>query len=96
MLDKVIQLYLSSAPQLLDSLRAAVIHGDATAMKRAAHSFKSSSGNVGALTLAALCKELEVMGGANHTAGAAAVLPAIEAEYEAVREALQAEVQRSR
>jgi two-component system, sensor histidine kinase and response regulator len=95
-LVKVIQLYLSSAPQLLDSLRAAVIHGDATAMKRAAHSFKSSSGNVGALTLAALCKELEVMGGANHTAGAAAVLPAIEAEYEAVQEALQAEVQRSR
>jgi signal transduction histidine kinase/DNA-binding response OmpR family regulator len=95
-LEQVVQLYLGSAPKLLGTLREAISRGDPTAMKRAAHGFKSSCGNVGALTLAALCKEVEAMGGANNTAGAAKVLPAIEAEYEAVLEALQAEVQRNR
>jgi CheY-like chemotaxis protein len=94
-LGKVIQLYLGSTPQLLDTLRAAVRRGDASAIQHAAHSFKSSSGNIGALTLATLCKELEAMGRTNYTTGAAEVLSAIETEYAAVREALQAEVQRS-
>ena len=95
-LEQVVQLYLSSAPKLLDTLREAVSRGDSSAMRRAAHGFKSCCGNVGALTLAAFCKEVEVMGDANDTAGAAEVLPAIEAEYETVREALHAEVQRSK
>jgi signal transduction histidine kinase/DNA-binding response OmpR family regulator len=96
MLEQVVQLYLSSTPKLLDTLREAVSRGDSSAMRRAAHGFKSCCGNVGALTLAAYCKEVEVMGDANNTAGAAELLPAIEAEYETVREALHAEVQRSK
>jgi CheY-like chemotaxis protein/HPt (histidine-containing phosphotransfer) domain-containing protein len=95
-LEQVVQLYLSSAPKLLDTLREAVSRGDSSAMRRAAHGFKSCCGNVGALTLAAYCKEVEVMGEANNTTGAAEVLSAIEAEYETVREALHAEVQRSK
>jgi CheY-like chemotaxis protein/HPt (histidine-containing phosphotransfer) domain-containing protein len=95
-LEQVVQLYLRSAPKLLDTLREAVSHGDSSAMRRAAHGFKSCCSNIGALNLAALCKEVEVMGDANNTAGAAELLPAIEAEYETVREALHAEVQRSK
>jgi DNA-binding response OmpR family regulator len=95
-LEQVVQLYLSSTPKLLDTLREAIRRGDLSAMKHAAHGFKSSCGNVGALTLAALCKEVEAMGCGNNTAGAAAVLLAIEAEYATVREALHSEVQRSK
>jgi signal transduction histidine kinase/DNA-binding response OmpR family regulator len=95
-LDKVVALYLSSAPPLLNALREAVSRGDPLAIKRAAHGFKSSSGNVGALSLAALCKELETMGDANCTTEAADVLSAIEDEYAAVCDALQVEIQRSR
>jgi hypothetical protein len=50
---------------------------------------------VGALKLAALCKDLEVMGRTNYTTNAAQGLSAIEAEYEAVRSELEAELQRS-
>jgi HPt (histidine-containing phosphotransfer) domain-containing protein len=94
-LGKVVDIYFSNASKLLGTLREAVTRGDAHTMQQAAHGFKSSSGNVGALTLAGLCKDLEVMGRANCTANAAEVLSAIEAEYGAVRGALETELQRS-
>ena len=49
---------------------------------------------MGALTLAALCKELEAMGCAHAIDKAAQVLTKIEPEYEAVWYALLAELER--
>jgi HPt (histidine-containing phosphotransfer) domain-containing protein len=95
LLAQVVQSYCDSAPRLLHTLRAAVSQGDAPAIQRTAHRLKSSSGNVGALTLVALCKDLAALGGANHTASATDILSAIEAEYQAVQDALEAEVQGS-
>ena len=51
---------------------------------------------MGALKLAALCKNLEAMGHANCIANAAEMLSAINIEYEVGREMLTAELQRSR
>lgn len=91
-LSQIVHLYLEKAPQWLDLLREAVTRNDASAIFRLAHSLKSSSGNVGAVTLVELCQELEVMGRTQSTAEAPGTFAAIEAEYARVREALAAEL----
>jgi two-component system, sensor histidine kinase and response regulator len=88
-LRKVVELYLSSTPTLLQTLREAESGGDAEKLKAAAHSFKSSSANLGALRLADVCKELETLGRAGSTVGALPLLMQVEEEYRMVREALQ-------
>lgn len=93
-LRQIVHLYLEKAPQLLDLLREAVTRNDAAAIFRLAHSLKSSSGNVGAVTLVKLCQELEMMGRAQNTAEAPETLVAIEAEYAMVQEALAAELRK--
>lgn len=92
--SQIVHLYLDKAPQLLDLLREAVTHNDAPAVFRLAHSLKSSSGNVGAVTLVELCQELEVMGRTQNTAEAPMTFVAIEAEYAMVQEALAAELRK--
>jgi HPt (histidine-containing phosphotransfer) domain-containing protein len=62
LMNKVIRAYLDDTPARLAQMKAAVAAGDAEALRKAAHSAKSSSGNVGAERLANLCKELETAG----------------------------------
>jgi len=50
-MDKIITIYLQTTPKLLQDLREAVAASDAQAMRKAAHSLKSSSANVGAMKL---------------------------------------------
>ena len=88
-LRKVVEFYLSSTPTLLQTMREAESGGDAEKLKAAAHSFKSSSANLGALKLADACLELETLGRAGSTKGALPLLMQVEKEYRMVREALQ-------
>jgi len=91
-LGKVVQSYLNTAAQLLQRMQKAVARTDAVALRRAAHTLKSSSASLGALVLAALCKDLEAMGRTDRITEAATVLPALLTEGEAVRVALAAEL----
>ncbi|MEW6490498.1 MAG: response regulator [Thermodesulfobacteriota bacterium] len=61
-LSRTIGFYLEDAPPLLQTLEAAVAQVDPEALRRAAHSLKSMSANVGAARLAALCQRLESAG----------------------------------
>jgi two-component system, sensor histidine kinase and response regulator len=88
-LRKVVDLYLASTPTLLQTLREAESGGDAEKLKAAAHSFKSSSANLGAQKLADVCKELETLGRKGSTQGALPLLMQVEEEYRIVRDALQ-------
>lgn len=88
-LRKVVDFYLSSTPTLLQTLREAESGKDPEKLKAAAHSFKSSSANLGALRLADVCLELETLGRAGSTEGALPLLLQVEEEYRMVREALQ-------
>ena len=88
-LRKVIDLYLASTPALLQTMREAESGGDAEKLKCAAHSFKSSSANLGALKLAGVCSQLEMLGRAGSTRGALTLLNKVEEEYRLVRDALQ-------
>jgi CheY-like chemotaxis protein/HPt (histidine-containing phosphotransfer) domain-containing protein len=60
--NRVIRAYLADTPARLAQMQAAVGAGDAEALRKAAHGMKSSSANVGAESLAALCKGLETIG----------------------------------
>jgi HPt (histidine-containing phosphotransfer) domain-containing protein len=93
-LSQIVHLYLEKAPQLLALLHEAVTRNDAAAIFRLAHSLKSSSGNVGAVTLVELCQELEVMGRTQSTAKAPVTFAAIETEYAMIQAALAAELRK--
>lgn len=91
LLKRLAAIYLENATALMEQLRTAVAdrHGDS--VRQGAHAFKSSSANVGALGLAALCVELEAIGRSGILNEAEAVFGLIELEYERVRDALQFE-----
>ena len=88
LLQQVIQLYMEDSPKLIETIRHSITLGDAAAMQRAAHSLKSTSGNLGAMMLAEMCKELEAMGRAGTTDNAILLLPVLEDEYDRVCEAI--------
>jgi two-component system sensor histidine kinase/response regulator len=92
LLGKVIAQYFTHAPQLLQTLREAIAKSDAGAVQQAARSLKSSSANLGAVALAALCKDLEMMGRTHALTTATTVFAEIEIAYEAAREALAHEL----
>ncbi len=88
LLGRIVGLYLDNSPALLQRLRDAVAAGDGEALRQAAHGFKSSSANLGATQLAALCKELEQRGRDRRLEDVAALLRDVERHYARAREAL--------
>ncbi|MEG3895021.1 MULTISPECIES: response regulator [unclassified Microcoleus] len=97
-LEEVIEIYLDSAPTLLNGISAAVNSADPLALRRAAHSLKSISGTLGAFRLFEFCEELEVMARIGLDANkplspqACEVLEQVEAEYQRVETALKIEL----
>jgi CheY-like chemotaxis protein len=83
---ELVDTFLLDAPVLLETLR----HADAHELRRAAHTLKSNARVFGATTLAELCQELEAMARSESLAGAAELVPRIDAEYARVAEALEA------
>jgi two-component system sensor histidine kinase/response regulator len=55
----ILETFVQAAPARFDTLRAALAGGDATAIARAAHAFKSAAGAIGAHELAAVLGEIE-------------------------------------
>ncbi|MEW6353403.1 MAG: response regulator [Pseudomonadota bacterium] len=86
---ELIDIYLDDSPLLLQSLQAAVAQNDTRGLRRAAHSLKSVSGNLGAKRLSALSKELEEMGRLDDLRGAEKKLAQLLHEYDAVKHALE-------
>jgi CheY-like chemotaxis protein/HPt (histidine-containing phosphotransfer) domain-containing protein len=94
LLGKIIDLYLESSASLLQQIREAVAEENGEALRRAAHSLKSSSANVGATELAAACKELEQRGRENNLWGVAELLSEMDTLYPRVCQALMIERER--
>ncbi len=91
LLAKLIRLYLQSAPALIEELRSSIERRDPEALRNAAHSLKSSSANIGALRLSALCKEVERLGRDKTIGDADERLATIRTEFERVEQALERE-----
>ena len=86
---KIINLYLQTSATSLEALRAAITGKDSDALYQTAHTLKSSSANVGAMRVAALCKELEQRGRAKQLADVDRLLAELEADYLLVQRVLQ-------
>ena len=90
LVQKVVEAFVDDTPQQLQALRRAIAAFDASNLRKTAHSLKSSSANVGAETLAQLCKEMETLGRTETTEGASSILTDMEHEFQAVRNSLSA------
>ena len=88
--NRVITLFLENAPGLLKELQDGASNSDMPALRRACHALKASSANVGAVTLAAHCEELEAMVRFEMVPDAAARVAAMVEDYRRVHEALTA------
>ena len=56
---ELVAAYLAESPGYLEAMAEAAMAGDAAAVVRPAHTVKSSSAALGALRLAATCKQIE-------------------------------------
>jgi HPt (histidine-containing phosphotransfer) domain-containing protein len=90
LLQRVVHAFIDDTPGQLHTLRQAIDSVDTGVLRRAAHSLKSSSANVGADALAKVCRELEQLGRTDSTEGAARLLLEAEHEFQAVRRSLSA------
>jgi HPt (histidine-containing phosphotransfer) domain-containing protein len=88
---ELIDLFLSDTASHLGALRTAVADGDFTEVGRVAHLMKGSSGNIGAVRLAEIFRELEARDLATRDPGndGNALLLKLEAEFERVSEAFR-------
>jgi CheY-like chemotaxis protein len=73
--------YLASAKPLIQAVKAAVEANDAAGLSSAAHTLKGSSRTVGAMRTADVAGELEALGRAGTTEGAAAHLDQVQKEF---------------
>jgi DNA-binding NarL/FixJ family response regulator len=88
---ELIDLFLQDTPQKLAQLRFAAINGEAKKCEQIAHSLKSSSGQLGAKQMMALCARLEQHGQAGEISPAGALLTQLDEEFARVEAALKIE-----
>jgi HPt (histidine-containing phosphotransfer) domain-containing protein len=82
--------FLGDAPRMLSDMHQALEDGDATVLRRAAHSLKSNSAEFGAMALSSLCRELEELGKAGTFSSVDELLARAEVEFAQVKVALEA------
>ncbi|NEQ22314.1 MAG: response regulator, partial [Microcoleus sp. SIO2G3] len=90
-LVQLIELYLEDAPSLLAAMDKAVTQTNAAQLQTTAHTLKSSSASLGAISLSHLCEQLEILGQTGTTVGARELITQVHSEYERVKIALQLE-----
>jgi len=88
--NRVITLFLESAPLLLADLEKGAASGDLALLHRASHSLKSASANVGAAQLSARCEGLEAALRTGSVADARSRVQGIVETYRLVEGALTA------
>jgi CheY-like chemotaxis protein/HPt (histidine-containing phosphotransfer) domain-containing protein len=91
-LAKIIRTYLRVSDPLVNELRETHDTNDFARVHNIAHSLKSSSANVGAMSLSALCKDLEMSSKDTANEKTAALIAAIELEFLRVQDALSKEI----
>ncbi len=88
-IKRLVDIYLGSSPDILRKISDAGAKGDMERLWQSAHSLKSSSANLGATTLAALCETVEEMGRNNQEDNLVEMIAKIEKEYTRVSRELQ-------
>ncbi len=86
----LIETFESDSVLRIEALKQAVACGQPDLIRRAAHSFKGSAGNMGAIVLTGLCRNLEEKGFEGETDGCEQLLEQLIDEYQRVQLALNA------
>lgn len=81
-INELIDTLLEDAPKIIDELKSALEADNADSFRRAAHSLKSNAATFGASQLAALAKELEMLGKENKLHETGDRLRALEEAYQ--------------
>jgi PAS domain S-box-containing protein len=84
----LVEIFVSDATALLDTLYTAAASGDASLLVRTAHTLKGSSSNIGAVKIAALCLELQTQGESGNIEAATRHVERLVAELDCARQAL--------
>jgi len=90
-LVELLELYLSEVPSLVEGISEAIAKGDAPALRESAHSLKSTSAAIGAMTLSTLAKELETIGKSGDLNPVTTPATQLEPIYRATVAAIEAE-----
>ena len=91
LLTKIINQYFEDSPDRLKAIAHALEARDTEALRKAAHGFRSSSANLGAVIIADYCKNLENLARAGEIPENPETLTELETEYEKAKIALQQE-----
>lgn len=86
---RIIGLYLDGTPNVLNELRTAARVGDMSALRTSIHNLLSASAALGAVRLAALCHDMDLVLRARSLPDAAERVEAIAGEYQRVEVALR-------
>jgi PAS domain S-box-containing protein len=90
LLAGLIDTFLEDVPRLLGDAKRGLRSEQAEEVRRAAHTLKSTGATFGATRLSEMSRSLEALAGSGSLAGAANLIPRMEAEYQEVRAALAA------
>jgi diguanylate cyclase (GGDEF)-like protein len=93
-IGEAIQPFLEDVPRALADLERALREGEAETARQRAHAIRGSAGNMGAVRLSALARQLEEQAGAGALRSALDGLPGIRREYDAVQRILVTELRR--
>lgn len=88
-LTEMIDAFFDEAPGMLALMQSSLVSGEASELRRAAHSLKSNSATFGAMTLSSLCSRLEDLGHAGRLDDAPPLVAECFSEYSRVEEALR-------
>ena len=80
-LDEVLQTFIDYVPGQIDELTMAIRNGNPESVFNLAHKLKSSSSSIGALGLAHVAEEIELIGRAGSTDGTAELLEKLKGLY---------------
>ena len=87
-INELIDTFLEDAPKMIAEIKSAFAANNVEAFRRAAHSMKSNAATFGASQLAALAKELEMLGKENKLSETGDRLKSLEEAYASVRDEL--------
>jgi PAS domain S-box-containing protein len=91
--NNLVRLYLDESPVLLDQMRQTIKEFNFDVLRRAAHTLKGNSSQIGAFPLAECCFELEKVAKSGSVVGADDLLGKIEQEFACVSSSLKSTFQ---
>lgn len=91
LLEKVVSLYLADSQMHMERVRVSAEAGDTESLRRAAHTLKSSSANVGAAGVSEICRKIEAgIAEGNPPAAVRPLFERLEGEYHSACRELRA------